>query len=929
MKTKLPLYGSAARGWLVLGAASAVLTCGSALAQSDNQSEDEEALQEIVVTGTSVRGAPPVGQNLISVGELQIEESGAVSVQQILNDVPQITGFGNTAQGSYGSADGAQSYSPTIHSLGASASNSTLVLVNGHRIPLTGTSHTLADPSIIPPAALSRVDVLPDGASAVYGSDAVAGVLNFITKRNVQGTEVSVQAGFGDGYDTQNLNLLTGSDWAGGSVMLAYSYSKRSNLAASDRPKLATDLTSRGGGNFSSFNCGPAANVTVAGVNYEAPYGATDIVTAPACDELAYEDLVPSEDRHSMIIAYQKEFENNLLFDAEFVYSERKNNRREGRNTISTTATDVNPFFVAPAGTGATSETIRWDPNEVLGPGAGLQARQQVFYFAPKVEYDFGNSWVGSLSAVVGRDTATEVYSNRLCQFCVRDALASSDPATALNVWGAAGTAAAGGMDTSSSVLAYITDDVEEERTTQSIADFVLKFDGEVFDMRGGAAKVAVGVNSIRYNIDQLRRRPGATGPASAASQTIDTDISRDVSAVFGEFFMPITETFNANLALRYDDYDDFGSTTNPRFAVQWSATDSIRLRATYAESFVAPALTSRGEEPTGRTTESGWGAAPGGGFGGAFIPNDINDDSITEFLAWANANYPGNCTADGCFVGQGGLSGSWVTGGNYGLKAATGETFSVGIDLVNPDFLPGLRVSVTYYDKLLEQMVTAPRLSVIAGVPGLNDRVILMPTQAELDAATAGLQQSSSIPIVNGLPPGVPTPYLWSFQQVNAFNIDSAGFDVSIDYTWETSVGEFVAAYAFNKKTRFDQQAGTGGEWLDFLNGDLNTTFSSLEFLSNASIGWTRDNTSARLTWKYTNSYDKLNDPLQSKVDAYNLFNLYISHDIEAWDTQVFLQGNNITDEDPPFFNTSLGFNSSESSPIGRVMTIGLRKTF
>lgn len=85
----------------------------------------------------------------------------------------------------------------------------------------------------------------------------------------------------------------------------------------------------------------------------------------------------------------------------------------------------------------------------------------------------------------------------------------------------------------------------------------------------------------------------------------------------------------------------------------------------------------------------------------------------------------------------------------------------------------------------------------------------------------------------------------------------------------------------------------------------------------------------SAKLTWKYTNEYDKRGDPNRSKVDAYNLINLYASYNVDAWDTQFFLQANNLLDEDPPFYNVDTGFNSSGSSPIGRVISLGLRKTF
>ncbi|MCC6633377.1 MAG: TonB-dependent receptor plug domain-containing protein, partial [Gammaproteobacteria bacterium] len=153
--------------------------------------ESDSDLEEVVVTGSSIKGVAPVGSNLVTVGRDEIEETGVQTVQQILKTVPSIVGLQSAGQGSYGSFDGAGTNAPTIHGLGASASNSTLILLNGHRLPVSGINHVLADPNIVAPLALERVEVLADGASSVYGSDAVAGVVNFITRRNVDGFEAT------------------------------------------------------------------------------------------------------------------------------------------------------------------------------------------------------------------------------------------------------------------------------------------------------------------------------------------------------------------------------------------------------------------------------------------------------------------------------------------------------------------------------------------------------------------------------------------------------------------------------------------------------------------------------------------------------------------------------------------------------------------
>ena len=268
---------------ILSGLAATAAAADQSVDQPANQPADTGAkLEEIVITGTSIRGAAPVGANLITVGREQIAETGAQTMQQILSSVPAVTGFGNASQGGFGSADASGTYAPTIHGLGASASNGTLVLIDGHRLPLSGINHTLADPNIISPLAVDRVEVLPDGASSTYGSDAVAGVINVITRRNFKGFEASAQEGFANGYNTQDVGLLWGDSWADSSVMVAYNYSRRSALSNGDRSFTAANHTAQGGGDFASYNCGPAS-AQVGGKYYLYPYNGA-AATSPGCD---------------------------------------------------------------------------------------------------------------------------------------------------------------------------------------------------------------------------------------------------------------------------------------------------------------------------------------------------------------------------------------------------------------------------------------------------------------------------------------------------------------------------------------------------------------------------------------------------------------------------------------------------------------------
>ena len=258
-KTKLLLSTAA----VVLGLAAPAVVTAQEAAESPpaaaTANQPEEKLEEVVVTGTSIRGAPPVGSNVITVGREAIEATSVQSAQQLLKLVPAITGMGSAGQGAYGTFDtGSGGDSPNIHGLGGVSSSTTLTLIDGHRIPLTGIIRNLADPNILPPNAVERVEVMPEGASSVYGSDAVAGVVNFITRKHFDGFEVDAQDGEANGYKTYSGGFLGGKTWDDASALLAYSYSYGSDLSQADRQYTLSNHLAVGGSNFGSFACSPA-----------------------------------------------------------------------------------------------------------------------------------------------------------------------------------------------------------------------------------------------------------------------------------------------------------------------------------------------------------------------------------------------------------------------------------------------------------------------------------------------------------------------------------------------------------------------------------------------------------------------------------------------------------------------------------------------
>jgi iron complex outermembrane receptor protein len=954
-----------------------ILTGLAATAAVADQSVDQPAanppadtgakLEEIVITGTSIRGAAPVGANLITVGRDQIAETGAQTMQQILSSVPAVTGFGNASQGGFGSADASGTYAPTIHGLGASASNGTLVLIDGHRLPLSGINHTLADPNIIAPLAVDRVEVLPDGASSTYGSDAVAGVINVITRKNFKGFEASAQEGFANGYNTQDAGFLWGDAWGDSSVMVTYNYSRRSALSNGDRSFTAANHTAQGGGDFASYNCGPAS-AQVGGKYYMYPYtGAA--ATSPSCDYTGVADTLPEDIRHTLLVKATHEVSDRLSLNLDVVYSNEANTAQISRGTLIATAYgpgstppggagQINPFFQGPPG--VTSELVSFDANNLLGRGAENQAGAKTFMVTPNAQLQLGGDWLGTLGATIGQNQSTYETVGALCTSCANLGLngttnSSGNPLTpsiagttttvttlpltaanAIDVWDPAGSNL-----TSPALLRELTDSHSWQLTNQSIKDFSLKFDGPLFHLPGGSVKAAVGGEYVIYTIYEQVVRSSNTGPSSLGSQALDYNWGRNVKSGYAELLVPVVGNENAvplvhrldvNISGRYDDYSDFGSTKNPKFALTWDPFRGVSLRGNFARSFTAPALTSSGAN--GVTAESGYlTASPANGVAANLsVPNTFP----------GAIGLPG-CTAATpvCTINSPTVTGVGITGPNQALKPESGKTWSLGLDVAPPD-VPGLRLSATYWNVDYTGMITSPQAIFALSSPALSPLLTLYPggaTAAQIAAAAGGRPQTGALP--------QNVYFIYSYQQQNALNLKSDGIDADASYLFDTSVGTFSADLSGSVKLKMMQQFGSGGQWFSILNtSGFNTTFPSNRLAARLDLGWRRSGVSAHVIANYEGSYYNWNGsapyPLQrdaafapigggQPVVAYTTFDFHAAYNFGASgvmaNTEIDLTGVNVLNKAPPFFNTAIGYDTFNANPIGRLVTVGISK--
>ncbi len=954
---------STLRGFL-LGGSSLVLAAalsGQALAQSDTE------IGEVIVTGTSIRGAPPVGGNLVSVGREAIEETGAINAQQILKTVPAITGLGGAGVGQNA---GNSYYAPTIHSLGSSASNSTLVLIDGHRIPLGHTSLALPDPSIVPPIALERVEVLAEGASATYGSDAVAGVVNFITRRRYDGVQATGQAGFGAGYRTYSAGLLGGTVWDSGSAMLAGGYTRTNPVSFDygDRPYLYPDHRNVGGSNFLSFNCSPAT-VQPQGLNvYLSPTATSAVPNSAAnapCDNQPYGDRIGRETRYNVMLKLEQQVGDKLRLFGDVVYSDRETYSRTARGgiqaTVFRTGPQANPFYVNPPGvvpgtTAGDRQTIRWQADELLGPGAFSLNQAQTWYATGNAEYQLNDNFRLTGMVLFGEDRTSAVSEGQLCSSCASLALngttqtggSMTQPpagqtaiplnlpltaANALDVWNPAAT-----NRTSAAVRAALTDTRTDTHHISQLRQVRAGIDGALFDLPAGAVRIALGGELQSWVLDTTVVRPLNTGPASTGSSQRFFPLDRDVKSAYGEMLIPLIspeqDSFvyraEINFSGRYDKYSDFGDTFNPKVAASVDLIQGLKLRGNWAKSFVAPSMRSVGDPLYGTYSNS---TAQGSNPTNTLVSIE-RFPSITQIPGIPCAN--GFCTLGGP------VQGIVVDTGNPNVGPQKGTTWSIGVDFAPTSV--NFRASATLFNNKLRGGITAPCApSCILNNGALNYLFTVYPNGATPEQIAA---QVNDVPVTGAFPATV--YFAFRRPQTNALDLDVQGLDLSADYVFNTDAGRFSIGGSITEFLKFDQALG-GGPKFDINNSvGINSTFPSIKRQARGNVGWSMEPFSVRLFVNHVGAYNNWGSgtirPLVfdangnvsgggDRVKAWTTFDLNASYDLSAFSfvesTQLYLDVNNLFDKEPPFFNNAAGYDTFGANPLGRVVSVGFRASF
>src|SRR5689334_3555602 len=241
------------------------------IAAAQDRSSAEEAVQEVVVTGTSIRGIANPASQTVTLSREDFASAGVASSSDLARALPQVINLGADESRLGGAQDGAANTTRVSGiNLRGIGNEATLLLIDGRRMAPAGVIKSLYDPNVIPTSAVERLEVVVDGASAIYGSDAVAGVVNIITRKNFKGAETQLRYGLADGTNQKIASQNLGMTWDGGGVFAAIEHNERDNLPGSDRDFASTDRRARGGSDARSTLSSPG-NVLSGTTRYPLP----------------------------------------------------------------------------------------------------------------------------------------------------------------------------------------------------------------------------------------------------------------------------------------------------------------------------------------------------------------------------------------------------------------------------------------------------------------------------------------------------------------------------------------------------------------------------------------------------------------------------------------------------------------------------------
>jgi iron complex outermembrane receptor protein len=703
-------------------------------AQAPAAAGDEGKATDIVVTGSRIR-RDPLSQDapIVFVDQADIAKTGLNSINDVLQRLPSAGGglngkfnnSGNFGNPPDGGGVGAGAAEIDLRYLG---SRRTLVLVDGLRFVNAASASGVpgsVDLNAIPESMIERVEVLQDGASAIYGSDAIAGVVNIITKRSQQGFLASAQLGGyddGDGF-TQNYQLSWGNGGDGPTqIVVGGNFVKQDSISSGDRdislfPAPGAD-SCLGGGCSSGTPLGrfivlgqdltlisPVIGRTPTLADFRPYLGAAD-----AFNFAPFNFILTPLKRYGAFVNFRQELSDTINFSTKLVY-----NHRESKNQAAPL-----PLFVGPdAGNGNLLDTISIDASNPFNPfgvtlrgdnpltpaidptyafigrrvveGGPRRYNQKVntYYGTATLDGSFdigGRDWYWDVNGIAGKNKAEQVMFGNVNAALLQQALGpvggcvgASNGCVPFNIFGGAGSI----TDAMLNFVGFIQNDSSEQKMWAATANM----SGSLLDLPGGSLGLAVGLEhrDLRGRFDPdpvVQAGLGSDIPALATKGNYNVD------EAYAELNAPLLadrpffELLELNGAVRFSDYSESGSTTTFKAGVNWKPVADLRLRGTWSEGFRAPSIGELFGTPSRFDQEI---TDPCSAVGGA-IPPAVAANCIAQGVP------PG-----GVYV-QNNPQIAVITGGNENLKPETSKGWNFGA-VYSPSFLQRFSVEANYYN--------------------------------------------------------------------------------------------------------------------------------------------------------------------------------------------------------------------------------------
>ena len=653
---------------------------------------------DIVVTGSRIRRQDLAGVAPATVVTAeQIANTGIVNVETVLQRLPANAGFAGNQTSAYWTGNGYGTAQVNLRGLGIKR---TLVLLNGRRLVAGGTgANSSPDLNMIPVAAIARIDVLKDGASAIYGADAVAGVVNIVTRTDFEGFGVGARYGIterGDGADfTADLTWGIRNDRGGLSAAVTYQKTEAVNMAS----RVPCYLAESPPGTLSCANSastigGRAVLPNGQQINFNQVLGGDGNFYEPYSpakhnfNSTPFLNAVSPIERVSTAFFGDYAITDGVTAFGEFLYTFRKSNQ------IATPGTLRNLQILASNPTNPTGQNITLIQRRLAEPGPRQFFQEtDTWQGTAGLRGKLANNWAWEIAGSYGRNTGIDGSTNIANLERVANTLDTSKCSLGAGAAIPCGDYLGYG-DITPQVLNYILF-TSRDRGGNTLATVTADLTGTLVHLPAGPLSFAAGVV---YRKEKGFRDPDPLTVLGVANVNQQQPISGSSTAkeAYLELSVPLLankpffRALTLDGAVRYSNYNLFGNDWNYKGSLDWQVVDGLRLRGTYGTGFRIPNVPEL--------------------FGGVSEGNLTTTDPCSRYSTSTNATLVANCRASGVPANYVQLGTSILTtvGGNQNLKPESSTSWTVGTVIEPKSIVPGLSLTADWFNIDIKDAIRA-----------------------------------------------------------------------------------------------------------------------------------------------------------------------------------------------------------------------------